>query len=127
VLTAIGLAANLTNGSGFFLDVDDTEFEVLRAILDGVLKHSPGVSEHFFRVNRAECIEIDRPFGNEDYFTFEEFISPLRGTNFLCLVSRMKSPFAGVYAMSLVFLAEINSIAAFPTTRLVTSGFNSVI
>lgn len=79
MLTAIGLAANLTNGSGFFLDVDDTEFEVLRAILDGVLKHSPGVSEHFFRVNRAECIEIDRPFGNEDYFTFEEFyIAPSR-------------------------------------------------
>lgn len=79
MLTAIGLAANLTNGSGFFLDVDGTEFEVLRAILDGILKDSPGVGEDFFRVNRAECVEIDRPFWNEDYFTFKEFyIAPSR-------------------------------------------------
>lgn len=79
VFTAIGLATDLANGSGLFLDVDGTEFEVLRAVLDGVLKDSPGVSEDFFRVNCAERVEINRPFGDLNHFTLEEFyVAPSR-------------------------------------------------
>ena len=79
VLTAIGLAANLTYGSGLFLDVDGTELEVLRAVLDGILKDGPGVSEDFFRVNCAERVEINRPFGDQNHFTLEEFyVAPSR-------------------------------------------------